>query len=243
MDHSNRYGRGQAPSLLNEDTMEAMELRIRTELDSIKLEELRFQVEDENGTQVSEKLELSAATIALRFQTLSEDVKEVIRGSERARILAAKAFKTVSRLGSMGGRQQQSRLVRTLRNLAQEGALSEIQRLHQAVEAIGREYQNNSLQRTKNIRAKIEYMRVGCNRGVPYLDEVIDFCVTYKRLILASWISEFDEGGERDTASRAGSPTQKKLTRELLRKCQSAYCGQSSQWMVEAPPTQARSLG
>ena len=25
--------------------------------------------------------------------------------------------------------------------------------------------------------------------------------------------------------------------------CQSAYCGQSSQWMVEAPPTQARSLG
>ena len=26
-------------------------------------------------------------------------------------------------------------------------------------------------------------------------------------------------------------------------KCQSAYCGQSSQWMVEAPPTQAQGLG
>ena len=215
---SSHMGPGRNPSLLQEETLGALEMRIRKRLDTAtRLEQIRFRSEDDQGIMIETKLELSAATIALRFETLSDDVKEVLIGSERARMLAAKAFEVIHRLASIGARANQARLMRVLGEIEKDGEISEIARLHAGVEAIKSEYENNNLQRVRTLRQKIEQATILTTDVIPYLDAVQTYCMTLRRLLGAMWVSEFSEGAERDGAKTAGSPTQRRLVRGILR--------------------------
>ena len=79
--------------MLDEITVAAVELRLRGKLDEVRIEEIRYHLEDESGNATSE--ELSAATMALRFESLSAEVKEVVEASERARVLESHGSKGV----------------------------------------------------------------------------------------------------------------------------------------------------
>ena len=209
---------GGGKSLLDEITVAAVELRLRSKLDEIRIEEIRYHLEDETGVTTSEKMELSASTMALRFESLSAEVKEVVEASERARVMATRAFKIIAGAASIGGRAQQSRLVRRMKAIGENGDINEIHRVHQAVQIIMDEYGNNALHRTKSIQDRLELSTIRTDRGGSFLDEIVSFSAQHLKLIGALWTAEYAEGDERVTARKAGSPAQKRATRQLLRK-------------------------
>lgn len=169
--------------MLDEITVAAVELRLRCKLDEIQIEEIRYHLEDESGVTTSEKMELSASTMALRFDSLSAEVKEVVETSERARVMAARAFKIIAGAASIGGPAQQSRLVRRMKVISQDGKISEIHRVHQAVQIIMEEYQNHALQRTKSIPDRLEQSSIRSDRGSSFLDEIVTFSAEHLKLI------------------------------------------------------------
>ena len=190
--------------MLDEITVAAVELRLRCKLDEIQIEEIRYHLEDESGVTTSEKMELSASTMALRFDSLSAEVKEVVETSERARVMAARAFKIIAGAASIGGPAQQSRLVRRMKVISQDGKISEIHRVHQAVQIIMEEYQNHALQRTKSIPDRLEQSSIRSDRGSSFLDEIVTFSAEHLKLIGALWTAEYAEGDERVTAQKSG---------------------------------------
>ena len=96
---------GDHTSILDELNVERVGKRIQLLLDEkISVQEIRLPETDEEGNIKSKKHEISASTLTLGYANMHEDTKAALKGSERARILAARTMKECS-FPSKGGKR------------------------------------------------------------------------------------------------------------------------------------------
>ena len=209
-------------SILDELNVERVGKRIQLLLDEkISVQEIRLPETDVEGNIKSKKHEISASTLTLGYANMHEDTKAALKGSERARILAARTMKELMLISLKGGKEKQARLITKIKMIDRDLDLHTVEKPTAMIAAMHEEFTHLTHHRVNRIKDKIltSQMTHPCSPNSTYLlDAIVAYANRVKELISAYYTAKYNDAGERATALRGGSDGSREYTRAILRQ-------------------------